>query len=70
MKENIIVKVERTSRVMERWPNFFIVGAPKAGTTSLYEYLKDIPGIYMSPVKEPKFFSSNFSSQKKNLGSS
>ena len=56
------------NRVMERWPNFYIVGAPKAGTTSLYEYLKAIPGIYMSPVKEPKFFSSNFSSQKKKFG--
>jgi len=42
---------------MERWPNFFIVGAAKCGTTSLYEYLKKTPGIYMSPVKEPKFFS-------------
>jgi len=42
---------------MERWPNFFIVGAPKCGTTSLYEYLKQTPGIYMSPVKEPHFFS-------------
>lgn len=37
-------------------PNFFIVGVPRAGTTSLYEYLKDIPGIYMSPVKEPNYF--------------
>jgi len=44
---------------MEKWPNFFIVGAAKAGTTSLYEYLKDIPGIYMSPVKEPNYFSVN-----------
>jgi len=42
---------------MNRWPNFFIVGVAKAGTTSLYEYLKDIPGIYMSPVKEPGYFS-------------
>ena len=42
---------------MELWPNFFIVGAPKAGTTSLYEYLKNIPGIYMSPNKEPNYFS-------------
>jgi len=42
---------------MERWPNFFIVGTAKAGTTSLYEYFKDIPGIYMSPVKEPSYFS-------------
>ena len=40
----------------EKWPNFFIVGAPKAGTTSLYAYLKDIPGIYMSPLKEPRYF--------------
>lgn len=45
---------------METWPNFFIVGAPKAGTTSLYKYLKNIPGIYMSPVKEPHYFSTNF----------
>ena len=42
---------------MEKWPNFFIVGAPKAGTTSLYEYLKNIPGIYMPPKKEPHYFS-------------
>jgi hypothetical protein len=40
----------------EVWPNFFIVGAPKAGTTSLYYYLKNMPGIYMSPIKEPNFF--------------
>ncbi len=38
------------------WPNFFIVGAPRAGTTSLYRYLKDVPGVYMSPVKEPHYF--------------
>jgi len=46
---------------MEKLPNFFIVGAPKAGTTTLYEYLNKIPGIYMSPVKEPKYFSSRIS---------
>ena len=40
----------------EKWPNLFIVGAPKAGTSSLYEYLKKIPGIYMSPIKEPHYF--------------
>jgi hypothetical protein len=44
----------------EKWPNFFIVGAPKAGTTSLYEYLKQIPGVYMSPEKEPRYFSPNY----------
>src|SRR5882672_7527464 len=38
-------------------PNFFIVGAPKAGTTSLYFYLQRHPEVFMSPVKEPNFFS-------------
>lgn len=38
-------------------PNFFIVGAPKAGTTSLYFYLDEHPQIYMSPIKETNFFS-------------
>jgi len=37
-------------------PNFFIVGAAKAGTTFLYHYLKQHPDIYMSAVKEPHFF--------------
>jgi hypothetical protein len=38
-------------------PNFFIVGAPKAGTTSLYHYLAQHPDVYMSPIKEPNYFS-------------
>lgn len=42
---------------MEKFPNFFIVGAPKAGTTSLYYYLKRHPEVFMSPIKEPNFFS-------------
>src|SRR3989304_5255995 len=42
---------------MEKWPNFFIVGAPRCGTTFLYNYLKQIPTVYMSPVKEPSYFS-------------
>jgi hypothetical protein len=37
-------------------PNFLIIGAGKSGTTSLYHYLKQHPEIFMSPVKEPKFF--------------
>ena len=43
---------------MQRPPNFFIVGAPKAGTTSLYHYLDQHPNIYMSPIKEPHYFAS------------
>lgn len=41
---------------MSKLPNFFIIGAPKAGTTSLYHYLDQHPEIYMSPIKEPHFF--------------
>ena len=37
--------------------DFFIVGAPKAGTTSLYNYLNEHPFIYMSKIKEPNYFS-------------
>lgn len=37
-------------------PNFFVIGAPRSGTTSLYEYLNSHPEVYMSPVKEPDFF--------------
>ena len=37
-------------------PNFLIIGSPKSATTSLYEYLKQHPEIYMSPNKEPHFF--------------
>ncbi len=39
-------------------PNFFIVGAPKAGTTSLYHHLDQHPQVYMSPIKEPCYFAS------------
>lgn len=37
-------------------PNFLVIGAAKAGTTSLYHYLAQHPQIYMSPIKEPRFF--------------
>ena len=38
-------------------PNLFIAGAPKSGTTSLYEWLRGHPEIFMSPFKEPCYFS-------------
>lgn len=40
-----------------RWPDFFIVGAPKCGTTTLYEALRCHPQVFMPVVKEPHFFS-------------
>ncbi len=38
-------------------PNFFIVGAGKAGTTSLYHYLKQHPDVFLPAVKEPHYYS-------------
>ena len=37
-------------------PTFFIIGAPKAGTTSLHHYLDQHPEIQMSAIKEPRFY--------------
>ena len=42
----------------ENWPNFFIVGASRSGTTSLHEYLAVIPDVFMSKLKNPNFFGS------------
>ncbi|MEZ0327092.1 MAG: sulfotransferase domain-containing protein [Fimbriimonas sp.] len=37
-------------------PNFFLAGAPKCGTTSLYDWLKDHPNTFLPEIKEPHFF--------------
>ncbi len=40
-------------------PNLLIVGAAKSGTTSLHNYLKQHPDIFMSNHKEPHFLINN-----------
>jgi hypothetical protein len=47
---------------VEAKPNFFIVGAPKCGTTALYRYLRLHPNIYMPTKKEPHFFARDLGS--------
>lgn len=45
-----------------RFPNLFIVGAPKCGTTALSHYLAGHPQIFMTEtagIKEPFYFSSD-----------
>jgi hypothetical protein len=39
-----------------RKPNFLIVGAAKSGTTSLFEYLRGHPDVFMPDIKEASFF--------------
>lgn len=40
-------------------PNFFILGAPKCGTTSLAAWLAAHPAVYVPPTKEPHFFNTD-----------
>ncbi len=41
-------------------PDFFIIGAPKAGTTALATYLAERPDIFMCEPKEPQYFTFDF----------
>jgi L-malate glycosyltransferase len=48
---------QRTSPARKiAWPNFFLIGAPKAGTTAIVDALEQHPYVYPAPVKEPNFF--------------
>lgn len=49
-----------TGLSVRRLPDFFIVGAPKCGTTALYHYLSMHPAIFMPALKEPHFFCRDF----------
>jgi hypothetical protein len=40
--------------------DFFIIGAPKSGTTSLFYYLKQHPDIYLPEKKELHYFSREY----------
>lgn len=54
--------MKRSNAVKETWPNFFVVGAAKAGTTSIYSYLNSHDSVFMCPVKEPHFFATPWAS--------
>lgn len=42
-------------------PDFFIVGAPRCGTTAMYSYLRQHPQIFMPEHKEPMYFGADLS---------
>ena len=46
-----------TRKTIMNKPNFYILGAAKAGTTTLYDLLKQHPEVFLSFDKEPMFFS-------------
>jgi hypothetical protein len=41
------------------YPDFFIVGAPKCGTTALFTYLQKHPQVFMCGIKEPQFLAAD-----------
>jgi hypothetical protein len=48
-----------SARTLQRFPDFYIVGHSKSGTTALYEILKRHPQIYMPALKEPTYFATD-----------
>lgn len=44
------------SDLTSRLPSFLVLGPPKAGTTTIYQLLKQHPKIFLSKLKEPRFF--------------
>ncbi len=56
-----VASLSRSSSRASRFPEFFIVGHPKSGTTALYKILRQHPQIFMPSVKEPEFFSRDLS---------
>jgi hypothetical protein len=54
------IAAAKEGAAMARWPDFFIVGAQRAGTTSLHEYLRCHPDIVMPILKETHFFGGNY----------
>jgi len=46
----------RSTASVDRYPDFFIVGAAKAGTTSIYQMLSKHSDIYLPREKEPHYF--------------
>lgn len=46
-----------TSEASEgRWPDFLVVGAGRAGTTSLHQYLARHPDVYLPTTKAPSYW--------------
>lgn len=48
-------------------PDFFIVGAPKCGTTALFNYLRNRSDIYVPAIKEPQFFAEDIYGHQRNV---
>jgi len=55
--------VRPPAQSVKRLPNFLIIGVQKSGTTSIYNYLKAHPQIFMSAIKETNFFERDWANE-------
>jgi hypothetical protein len=46
-------------------PNFYVIGAPRCGTTALYTYLRSHPNVFLPEIKELHYFASDFPNVQK-----
>ena len=51
--------VFQTMRVHVKKPNFFVVGFPRSGTTSLHYYLEQHPDVFVTKDKELQYFAND-----------
>lgn len=52
------------SKLKKNELNFFVVGAAKGGTTTVFQRLSSRPDVYLSPLKEPNFYSTDIDVSK------
>lgn len=56
--------ISSTPDQRRRMPDFFIIGAPKCGTTAMASYLAQHPAVDFSRIKEPNFFDTDLKEQE------
>ena len=57
---DLVMSRSNSSNAPAGRPNFFLIGAPKCGTTALSEYLRTHPSVFVTEPKEPNFFNRDF----------
>lgn len=56
MADNVSSRSATSGQAVGRWPDFLVVGAGRAGTTSLHQYLARHPDIFLPAVKAPSYW--------------
>ncbi len=60
MSQAIAAESITPTSAVGRMPDFLVIGAAKAGTTTLWQYLDAQPGVFMARPKEPEYFAGHY----------